>query len=115
MISAAEIIDVPQDDRATVKILEDYKPLFGRLIIKYYKGQKFSRYVFNLEPIASEAIVKEILPGLYSGRKFEGYDHVHLSYQELQSIVEGKFMPTYFEALKKVNGVYCLTDIKTGR
>ncbi len=24
-------------------------------------------------------------------------------------------MPTYFEALKKVNGVYCLTDIKTGK
>ena len=115
MISAAEIIDVPKNDRATVRILDEFKPYFGRLVIKYYKGQKFARYVFNYDPIATEATVKEILPCLYSGRQFEGYDRVHLSYGELQSIFDGKIMPTYLEALKKINGVYCLTDWKTGK
>ena len=114
MISAAEIVDVPKDSRAKAKILEQYKPFFGRLIIKYYKGNKYARYVFNMEPIASSAVVKEILPCLYSGRKFEGYDRVHLSYAELQDIFTGKIMPTYYDALKKVNGVYCLTDWNTG-
>lgn len=115
MISAAEILEVPAGSRARVRILDSYKPFFGRLIIKYYKGQKFARYVFNMEPITFKAVVKEILPCLYSGRKFEGYDKVHLSYLELQSIVEERIMPTYFEALKKINGVYCLTDWKTGK
>ncbi len=115
MISAAEILDVPAHSRANVRILDSYKPFFGRLIIKYYKGQKFSRYAFNMERIANKAIVKEVLPCLYSGRKFEGYDRVNLSYSELQAVVDEKIMPTYFDALKKVNGVYCLTDKKTGK
>lgn len=114
-ISAAEILDVPPNSRAVVRILENYKPLFGRLVIKYYKGQTYSRYVFNLSPIASEAVVKEILPCLYSGRQFEGYDRVHLSFNELQAVFDGKIMPTYLEAMKKINGVYCLTDKKTGK
>lgn len=115
MISAAEILEVPKGTRAKVRVLDEYKPFFGRLIIKYYKGNTFSRYVFKMEPIASAATVKEILPCLYSGREFEGYDRVHLSYSELQAIFEGKMMPTYLEALRKVNGVYCLTDWKTGK
>lgn len=32
-ISAAEIVDVPESSRAKVKIIEKYKPLFGRLVI----------------------------------------------------------------------------------
>ena len=115
MISAAEILEVPEQGRAKVRILDEYKPYFGRMIIKYYKGQKFARYVFNMNSIASSAVVKEILPCLYSGRKFEGYDRVFLSYSELQGIFAGKIMPTYLEALKKVNGVYCLTDWNTGK
>ena len=34
LISAAQIIDTPTDDWATVQVLEKYIPLFGRLIIK---------------------------------------------------------------------------------
>ena len=71
MVSAAEILEVPKGERAKVRILEAYKPFFGRLIIKYYKGQKFARFVFNMNPIASVAVVKEILPCLYSGRKLK--------------------------------------------
>ena len=47
MISAAEIIDVPAEDWATVKILDKFTPFFGRLIIKCKKGNTYSRYVFN--------------------------------------------------------------------
>lgn len=37
-ISAGKVLSIPQNDRAEVEILERYKPLFGRLIINYYKG-----------------------------------------------------------------------------
>lgn len=114
-ISAAEIIDVPIDDWAKVVVLKQFAPLFGRLIIKCKKGNTFSRYVFNLYRYIDKATVKEILPCLYSGEQFEGYDKVHLPYRRLADIFDGKIMPTYYEALKKITGVYCLTDTSNGK
>lgn len=115
LISVAEIIDVPEDSWATVKVLERFMPLFGRLIIKCKKGNTYARYTFRLAKYLDQAIVKEILPCLYSGEKFEGYDRVHLPYRRLADIFKGKILPTYHDALKRITGVYCLTDTKTGK
>ena len=93
-VSTAEILDVPCNSRANVKILEKYKSFFGRLVIKYKK---------------------EILPCQYNGEQFEGYDRVNLPYGKLADVFSGKIMPTYYEALKKVAGIYCLIDTKTGK
>lgn len=114
-ISAAEILDVPKDSYATVKILEQFMPLFGRLVIKCKKGNTYSRYTFNLSTFLDQATVKEILPTLYSGETFEGYDRVYLPFHRLSYIFNGKILPTYYEALRKINGVYCLTDTCTGK
>jgi len=114
-ISAGKVVDTPFNDWASVEILEKYKPFFGRLIIKCTKGNTFGRYTFNLNNYLSQASVKEILPCLYSGEQFEGYDRVHLPYNRLDNIFKGKILPTYYEALKKITGVYCLTDTKTGK
>ena len=113
-ISAAEVIDVPGDGWATVDVLEKYIPFFGRLVIKCKKGNTFSRYVFNLSNYLEQATVKEILPCLYSGETFEGYDKVHLPFHRLSDIFYGRILPTYYESLKKIIGVYCLTDTHTG-
>lgn len=115
LISAAEIVDVPADEWATVNVLERFVPLFGRLIIKCRKGNTFSRYVFNLSKYLEQASVKEILSCLYSGENFEGYDRVHLPYHRLADIFNGRILPTYYEALKKITGVYCLTDTHNGK
>ena len=114
-ISAAEILEVPPYSRAKVKILEQYSPMFGRLIIKCKKGNTFSRYVFWLDKYIDQAVVKEILPCIYSGETFEGYDNVHLPFHRLSDIFAGRILPTYYEALRKITGVYCLTDTHTGK
>ena len=62
-----------------------------------------------------QATVKEVLSCVYSGERFEGYDRVHLPYHRLADIFAGRILPTYYEALKKVSGVYCLTDTHTGK
>ena len=113
-ISAAKIIGIT-DSWANVDILEQYKPLFGRLIIKLKKGNTYSRYTFNMSKFINNAHVREVLPCIYSGDKFEGYDRVHLPFSKLSYIFDGRILPTYYEALKKVMGVYCLTDTKTGK
>lgn len=114
-ISAAEIVDVPEASRAKVRIIGKYKPLFGRLVIRYYKGNTYARYVFRMDKIIGNCTVKEILPCQYNGEQFEGYDRVHLPYNKLSDVFRGKIMPTYYEALKKITGIYCLTDTKTGK
>lgn len=114
-VSAAEILSIPEDDYAVVKILEKFKPLFGRLIIRYKKGNTYARYVFNLKNILNNSLVKEILPCQYNGEQFEGYDRVHLEFKKLSDVFNGKIMPTYCEALKKITGIYCLTDKNTGK
>ncbi|MEE1015080.1 MAG: GIY-YIG nuclease family protein [Lachnospiraceae bacterium] len=114
-ISAAEVLDVPANTWTITKVLKKFTPFFGRVIIKCKKGNTFSRYTFNLNRYLEQAVVKEILPCLYNGEKFEGYDKVHLPYHRLSDIFNGKILPTYHDALKKVTGVYCLTDTHTGK
>ena len=114
-ISAAEIVDIPVASRAEVKILDRFVPFFGKLVMKYKKGNTYARYVFKMKNMIDNCTVKEILPCQYNGEQFEGYDRVHLPYRKLSDVFSGKIMPTYFEALKKVTGIYCLTDRKTGK
>lgn len=94
-------MDVPAEGWAVADVLERFVPLFVRLIIKCKKGNTFSRYVFNLSKYLDQATVKEILPCLYSGETFEGYDKVHLPYHRLSDIFNGRILPTYYKALKK--------------
>lgn len=115
LASASEILSVPDNGWATdIKILERFKPLFGRLIIKCKNNNTYGQYTFNMSNYIEKAVVKEILPCLYSGEKFNGYDNVHLDFYKLNDIFSGKIMPSYREALEQVSGVYCLTDRETG-
>ena len=113
-ISAGEILEV-LEGWSKAKILDRFKPYFGRLVIKCKKGNTYARYTFNLNKYLEQAVVKEVLPCIYSGESFEGYDRVHLPYHRLADIFNGNILPTYYEALKKITGVYCLTDTKTGK
>lgn len=115
LISVAKIVATPENTWAEVEVLDKYTALFGRLVIKCKKGNTYSRYVFNLRKYLSQATVKEILPCVYSGETFEGYDRVHLPFNRLADIFAGRILPTYYEALKKITGVYCLTDTHTGK
>jgi GIY-YIG catalytic domain. len=115
LVSVAKIIDIPKDSFASFQVLDRFSPFFGRLIVKCKKGDKFSRHVFNLSKYLETITVKEILPCLYSGEQFNGYDRVNLEYKKLNDVFSGKIMPTYYEALKTIAGVYCLTDTFTGK
>lgn len=120
-ISAAEINDILDTDKTNtiegknLTIIEKFRPLFGRLIIKHKKDSSFGRYTFNMKDRIDACFVKEILSCQYNGEQFEGYDRVYLPYGKLKDVLQGKIMPTYCEALKKITGIYCLTDTKNGK
>lgn len=115
LMSVGEVVKVPSNTWAEVNIIDRFKPLFGRLIVKFKKGNTHARYTFNLITYINKITVKEILPCIYSGESFEGYDKVHIPFYRLSDVFKGKILPTYYEALKRISGVYCLTDTNTGK
>lgn len=113
--SAAKALNVPEGGPTEVEVLTEYAPLFGRLIINYHKKQGQQLYIYNLKTVLDNATVEEILPDLYDGEAFHGYDDVHLPFAKLDRIFRREIMPSYHDALESVTGVYCLTDTKTGK
>lgn len=89
-----------------------YKNLFGRVVVRYHK--KMRSLCPKAETVLDDLEVKEILPDIYNGFDFPGYDKVSLTYSELETIVKGNY-PSYQNALKNQKAVYVLTDTNTGK
>ncbi len=112
--SAAEIVEVPENTFAMVRIIDKYKSYFGRLVIRLVKGNTYARYTFNLSKYIEDSRVKAILPSLYGGEDFPGYDKVRLSYKQLENIIKyGK--NDWIAALENQKAVYLLTDKENGK
>lgn len=92
--------------------LEQYSSLFGRVIIAY--KNKVQQMFRNAEGLIDELEIKEILPSVYTGFDFPGYDNVCLSYSQLETIIQGNY-PSYCNALANQKAVYVITDKNTGK
>ena len=98
--------------RYEVQLTERGAGFIGRLKIRSpYKDRatrtKFEKSYGNME-------VSEILREPYTGRTFPGYEHVNLSFRELETLIRND-RPDWKSALGKVNGVYLITDKRTGK
>lgn len=91
--------------------LEEYSHLYGRVIIEYHNR---IQQLFRKSDILDELVVSEILPSLYTGFDFPGYDKVHLTYDQLSTIIHGDY-PHYRNALQNQKAVYVQTDLNTGK
>lgn len=113
-VSAAKIIDVPENSRAEYEVLTRFQPFFGRLVIKYNKGQTYSRYVFKMKDRIADIKVKEILTEIYSGEHFPGYHKVSLTFAQLEAIVKRR-PNDWVKALENQKAVYVITDLSNGK
>lgn len=92
--------------------LQKFEDLYGRVVVSFHnESQQMFR---NANNIIDNLIIKEILPSIYSGFDFPGYDNVSLSYSELETIIKGNY-PSYKNALSNQKAVYLQTDKKTGK
>lgn len=104
------------DEKSGVQVeyetFEKYRDLYGRVVIGYHNS---SQQVFrNAESIIEGLVVKEILPSVFTGFDFPGYDNVCLSFEQLEAIVKGNY-PSYHNALRNQKAVYLQTDKRTGK
>lgn len=92
--------------------VEEYKQYFGRVIIKYHKTtQQQGRYYGE---IYHELEVQQILPSVFDGDDFPGYDKVRLSYGQLELVLRrGK--RDWIAALENQKAVYLITDKSNGK
>lgn len=92
--------------------IEKYSALFGRVIVQYHKTtQAQGRYFSDLQ---DELVVSQILPDVYDGEDFPGYDKVRLSFAQLETIItRGK--KDWIAALGNQKAVYLISDKNTGK
>lgn len=94
------------------KELEDHIPYFGRVVVKYHK--KHQTQVRYAKGIIDELEVEQILPSIFDGIDFLGYDKVRLSYEQLSTIVY-RHKRDWVAALENQKAVYLITDKSSGK
>ncbi len=91
--------------------LDEYKKYYGRLVINFHNNSR--RIARRYESIYRQMKVEQLLPDVYSGEDFPGYDNVCMSYKQLSSVLMGK--REWITALENQKGVYLITDKSNGR
>lgn len=107
-----EDLDVCDSINYKAEELEKYKKFYGRVILKYHKTVQMQ--VMYLGTVKDELEVLEILPTIFDGDEFAGYDKVSLSYSQLEAIIKLK-KQTWIGALENQKAVYLQTDKVTGK
>lgn len=92
--------------------LSEYSQYFGRVIIKYHKTAQTQGMFYKT--ICDDLEVLEILPSIFDGDEFPGYDKVRLSYVQLSSIIERQ-KKSWVAALENQKAVYLITDKSNGK
>lgn len=94
------------------KELNNYTPYFGRVIVKYRKTHQTQ--VVYAKNVINELEVEQILPSVFDGIDFPGYDRVRLSYEQLAIIVH-RHKQDWISALENQKAVYLITDKGSGK
>lgn len=92
--------------------VEQFKPYYGRVIIKYHKAHQ-TQCIYASRAIDKMEVV-QILPSLFDGEDFPGYDKVRLSFSQLETIIN-RNKRDWIAALENQKAVYLITDTHNGK
>ncbi len=98
-----------REDGYEVELMDYGSEFIGRLKIRSAYKERTSEVFFSNH--YSEFEVKEILPEVYTGRVFPGFQNINLSFSELETLISNE-RPDWKAALGSVKGVYLITDTK---
>lgn len=87
--------------------IEEFQPYFGRVVVKYRKSHQTQ--VVHANNVVNELEVEQILPSVFDGIDFPGYDNVRLSFGQLSTIIHRHKMD-WVAALENQKAVYLITD-----
>ncbi len=108
-------IGLRSEDKYELELVHDYEEYRKRLIIRL--GAPIGRDVYSrkFENVCDnlKAIIYEIVPEK-NLTKFPGYSNFVLTHENLQRIVNNE-ESEWRDALSRVKGVYCITDMSNGK
>lgn len=107
-----KLLDVKEGVGYEGEEIEDFKSLYGRVILRYHKADR--SVVRRYSTVADELIVHELLPDTFDDDQFPGYDNVRLTYDQLYRIVRNQ-KRDWVTALANQKAVYLITDNRTGK
>ncbi len=90
----------------------EYRPFYGRLVLLFHKTDRTG--IRKAETLTKQIEVLELLPDVYSGDPFPGYNKVHLSWFQLEYILKCQ-KPDWMNAFSKQKGIYLITDTSNGK
>lgn len=90
-----------------------YKPYYGRTIIRHHKGQETFIKALSANGIETMEVL-QLLPDLYEDNPFPGYDNICLPWREVQRIIN-RNLSDWRNALEHQKGIYVITDLATGK
>lgn len=85
---------------------------FGRLVIRFHKSFQSSCRVF--EGIKDGRVVDSMLPSVYDGDGFPGYDKVCLSWAKLKNVID-RNRGDWIAALSNQKAVYVIAGTSNGK
>jgi len=92
--------------------LEPYQSYYGRVVVRYRKSHQTQ--VLWANNVIDQLEVAQILPSVFDGIDFPGYDSVRLSFEQLSTIVL-KRPKGLIAALENQKAVYLITDLHSGK
>ncbi len=87
------------------------KALIGRLVFKWKKDARAKGRM--PDTVLPNMSVSEILPEIYAGEDFTGYENINHDFATLEQLWSD-MKPDWYAALANCQGVYLITDTKTG-
>lgn len=103
---------IKRNNRYQVKLCDEGKEFFGRMLVKYKYGKKNIRP--NLEKHFSKMVVSEIFDRKYSGENFVGSNNIDIEFNKLKHIFQIN-KSDWRATLTNIDGIYLITDTKNGK
>lgn len=115
LVFIGKVTEVNYENRPCKRVaIEKYRKYFGRVIIKMAK--KAQGYSFYLKNFIDRCEVIEILPKVYGGLPFPGYEMICEQMGTLMNYINNTHLgEDWKNKLKAVKAVYCLNNHAEGK
>jgi hypothetical protein len=86
----------------------------GRLLASFHRYQGMRGRAFKLESHLDNLTVAEILPQVYSGESFPGFENINHDFGTLEAVFQAE-RADWKAALQNMKGIYVIADRSNGR
>ncbi|OGT71570.1 MAG: excinuclease ABC subunit C [Gammaproteobacteria bacterium RIFCSPLOWO2_02_FULL_57_10] len=96
-----------------VELIDRYSELIGRLVLKVH-GENKRATVFKPSYVCSNSVIAGMYEHKFKGEPFSSFEKINHSFSAIELIVKND-LNDWRAALSSVNGIYLLSDEKTGK